>query len=79
MNGCNLRHFRGFELLDDPRGATCFEDFQRKIPEAATAHGLGVINEGLHYRASRDRDSLIGHSRDSLGKLNLRSASEDLV
>jgi homocysteine S-methyltransferase len=36
------------------------------------ANGFGVINEGLHYRASRDWGTLIGFSREALAEINLR-------
>ena len=58
-----LRHFCGFELLNDARGRSCLTDYHRKLVEAAVANGFGVINEGLHYRASRDRGTLIGFSK----------------
>jgi len=53
VDGFKLRHFCGFELLNDARGLSCLRDYHRKIVEAAVANGFGVINEGLHYRASR--------------------------
>ena len=72
VDGFKLRHFCGFELLNDPRGSTCFADYQRKLVEAAVANGFGVINEGLHYRASRDWGNLIGFSREALEDINIR-------
>lgn len=72
VDGFTLRHFCGFELLDDTRGAACLADYQRKLVEAAAAAGFGVINEGLHYRASRDWGSLCGYSREGLEEINLR-------
>lgn len=40
--------------------------------EAAVANGFGMINEGLHYRASRDWGELIGFSREALAEINVR-------
>jgi S-methylmethionine-dependent homocysteine/selenocysteine methylase len=72
VDGFELRHFCAFELLDDPRGRVCMTDYHRKIVEAAVANGFGVINEGIHYRASRDWGALIGYSRDGLEEINIR-------
>lgn len=72
IDGFKLRHFCGFELLNDPRGLACLRDYHRKIVEAAIANGFGVINEGLHYRASRDWGELIGFSRAALEEINIR-------
>jgi S-methylmethionine-dependent homocysteine/selenocysteine methylase len=72
VDGFKLRHFCGFELLNDPRGLTCLTDYHRKVVEAAVAQGFGVINEGLHYRASRDWGELIGFSREGLEEINIR-------
>lgn len=69
VDGFELRHFCLFELLDDKRGVACLTDYHRKLVEAAVPHGFGVINEGLHYRASRDWGELIGYSREALRKL----------
>lgn len=72
VDGFELRHFCGFELLNDPRGVACLTDYHRKLVEAGVANGFGVINEGLHYRASRDWGELIGYSREGLAELNIR-------
>lgn len=72
VDGFELRHFCGFELLNDPRGVSCLRDYHRKVVEAAVENGFGVINEGLHYRASRDWGALTGYSRDALEEINLR-------
>ena len=72
VDGFELRHFCSFELLNDPRGLACFTDYHRKLVEAAVANGFGVINEGLHYRASRDWGALIGFSREGLEEINIR-------
>lgn len=72
VDGFELRHFCAFELLNDVRGRACLTDYQRKLVEAAVANGFGVINEGLHYRASRDWGSLIGFSREGLEEINMR-------
>ncbi|WP_439616630.1 homocysteine S-methyltransferase family protein [Shinella sp.] len=72
VDGFELRHFCGFELLDDERGAMCLEQYQRRLVEAAVAQGFGVINEGLHYRASRDWGNLIGYSSRALEDINIR-------
>ncbi|OSQ42687.1 homocysteine S-methyltransferase family protein [Marivita geojedonensis] len=72
IDGFELRHFCAFELLDDKRGRDCITDYYRKIIEAAVANGFGVINEGLHYRASRDWGELIGFSREALADINMR-------
>jgi hypothetical protein len=66
VDGFKLRYFCGFELLNDARGRLCLKDYHRKVVEAAVESGLGVINEGLHYRASRDWGVLTGHSRRPL-------------
>ena len=72
VDGFELRHFCAFELLNDQRGVSCLADYQRKLVEAAVANGFGVINEGLHYRASRDWGELIGYSREALEEINIR-------
>lgn len=72
VDGFELRHFCLFELLDDKRGVACLTDYHRKLVEAAVPHGFGVINEGLHYRASRDWGELIGYSREGLEEINIR-------
>ena len=72
VDGFTLRHFCGFELLNDPRGLSCLTDYHRKVVEAAVANGFGVINEGLHYRASRDWGELIGFSKEALEEINIR-------
>lgn len=72
VDGFKLRHFCGFELLDDARGRACLEQYQRRLVEAAVAQGFGVINEGLHYRASRDWGNLIGYSPQALEEINIR-------
>ncbi|MFT3987754.1 homocysteine S-methyltransferase family protein [Aestuariivirga sp.] len=72
VDGFKLRHFCGFELLNDPRGVTRLRDYHRKVVEAAVANGFGVINEGLHYRASRDWGDLTGFSREGLAEINMR-------
>lgn len=72
VDGFTLRHFCAFELLNDPRGLQCLTDYHRKLVEAAVENGFGVINEGLHYRASRDWGELIGFSREALEEINIR-------
>lgn len=72
VDGFTLRHFCGFELLDDARGRSCLRDYHRKVVEAAVANGFGVINEGLHYRASRDWGDLVGYSNAALEEINIR-------
>ena len=72
VDGFKLRHFCGFELLNDPRGLACLKDYHRKVVEAAVANGCGMINEGLHYRASRDWGELTGFSREALREINHR-------
>ncbi len=72
IDGFELRHFCAFELLDDERGRACLTDYHRKLIEAAVENGFGVINEGLHYRASRDWGDLIGFSREALAEINVR-------
>ena len=69
VDGFKLRHFCGFELLNDARGVSCLRDYHRKVVEAAVANGFGVINEGLHYRASRDWGELPGFSREALEEI----------
>jgi homocysteine S-methyltransferase len=72
VDGFKLRHFCGFELLNDARGLSCLTDYHRKVVEAAVANGFGMINEGLHYRASRDWGELTGYSREALKEINVR-------
>lgn len=72
VDGFELRHFCAFELINDKRGLDCLKDFQRKVVEAAVENGFGVINEGLHYRASRDWGELIGFSKEALDEINVR-------
>lgn len=72
VDGFTLRHFCGFELLNDPRGVACLRDYHRRVIEAAIENGFGMINEGLHYRASRDWGERTGFSREALEEINLR-------
>ncbi len=72
VDGFELRHFCGFELINDKRGLACLTDYHRKLVEAAVENGFGAINEGLHYRASRDWGELIGFSREGLEEINMR-------
>jgi S-methylmethionine-dependent homocysteine/selenocysteine methylase len=72
VDGFELRHFCGFELLNDARGRSCLKDYHRKVVEAAVANGFGMINEGLHYRASRDWGELVGFSLEALEEINIR-------
>jgi homocysteine S-methyltransferase len=72
VDGIELRHFCAFEVLNDSHGLACLTDYHRKLVEAAVANGFGVINEGLHYRASRDWGELIGFSREDLEEINIR-------
>lgn len=72
VDGFKLRHSCGFELLNDARGRSCLRDYHRKVVEAAVANGFGVINEGLHYRASRDWGELTGYTREELEEINVR-------
>ena len=72
VDGFTLRHFCAFELLNDARGVACLTDYHRKLVEAAVENGFGVINEGLHYRASRDWGELIGFSKEALEEINIR-------
>jgi homocysteine S-methyltransferase len=72
VDGFELRHFCAFELINDERGVACLTDYHRKLVEASVENGFGVINEGLHYRASRDWGELIGFSREGLEEINIR-------
>ena len=72
VDGFELRHFCAFELLNDKRGRDCLRDYHQKIVEAAVENGVGVVNEGLHYRASRDWGDLIGFSKEALEDINVR-------
>ena len=72
VDGFTLRHFCAFELINDQRGLSCLTDYHRKLVEGAVENGFGVINEGLHYRASRDWGELIGFSREGLEEINIR-------
>lgn len=72
VDGFKLRHFCAFELINDERGLACLTDYHRKLVEASVENGFGVINEGLHYRASRDWGELIGFSREGLEEINIR-------
>lgn len=72
VDGFELRHFCAFELINDRRGLACLTDYHRKLVEAAVENNFGVINEGLHYRASRDWGELMGFSRESLEEINIR-------
>jgi S-methylmethionine-dependent homocysteine/selenocysteine methylase len=71
-DGFELRHFCAFELLNDTRGLACLTDYHRKLVEGAVEHGFGVINDGLHYRASSDWGNMIGFSREALAEINIR-------
>lgn len=72
VDGFELRHFCAFELINDKRGLACLTDYHRKLVEASVENAFGVINEGLHYRSSRDWGELIGFSREGLEEINIR-------
>jgi len=69
-DGLPLRHFCAFEWLREATAKQKLEEFHRREIEAVTPHGLGMIVEGIHYRASRDWGDLCGYSRDDLRRIN---------
>tara|TARA_R110002074_G_scaffold203294_2_gene371174 strand:+ start:1454 stop:2410 length:957 start_codon:yes stop_codon:yes gene_type:complete len=72
VDGFELKHFCGFDLLNDPRGVVALRDYHRKIIEAVIPFQFGILLEGIHYRASRDWGKLIGYSREGLKEINIR-------
>lgn len=65
-------HYTTFQWLNDPKALAALRDYHRKVIEAAIPHGVGILTDGLHYRASRDWGELIGYSKDALAEVNFR-------
>ncbi len=72
VDGFELQHFCGFDLLNNPKAKIALRDYHRKIIEAVLPYEFGIILEGLHYRASWDWGQLIGYSKESLKEINIQ-------
>jgi len=72
VDGFELQHFCGFDLLNNPKAVVALRDYYRKIIEAVIPYQFGILLEGIHYRASWDWGNLIGYSKESLKEINIR-------
>jgi S-methylmethionine-dependent homocysteine/selenocysteine methylase len=76
--GIDLPEFASFPLLDDAAGRAMLRDCLRPYFELACKHGVGMINETLTWRASRDWAQKLGISSADLERLT-RAAVDDVV
>jgi S-methylmethionine-dependent homocysteine/selenocysteine methylase len=76
--GIDLPEFASFPLLDDAAGREMLRDCLRPYFELACKHGVGMINETLTWRASRDWAQKLGISSADLERLT-RAAVDDVV
>jgi homocysteine S-methyltransferase len=72
VDGIEAPHFATFRWLNDPKALAALRDYHRKVIEAAMPYGIGILTDGLHYRASRDWGELIGYSREALAEVNFK-------
>jgi S-methylmethionine-dependent homocysteine/selenocysteine methylase len=76
--GIDLPEFASFPLLDDEAGRKALDDCVRPYFELARKHGVGMINETLTWRASRDWAQKLGISAADLERLT-RKADDEVV
>jgi S-methylmethionine-dependent homocysteine/selenocysteine methylase len=76
--GLDLPEFASFPLLDDEACRQMLRDCVRPYFELARKHGVGMINETLTWRASRDWAQKLGISSVDLERLT-RAAVDDVV
>jgi S-methylmethionine-dependent homocysteine/selenocysteine methylase len=76
--GFDLPEFASFPLLDDEACRQMLRDCVRPYFELARKHGVGMINETLTWRASRDWAQKLGISSVDLERLT-RAAVDDVV
>ena len=71
-DGFAAPNFATFLWLDEPKARAALLDYHRKVVEAALPFGLGVMSDGLHYRASRDWGKLAGYSKEAIAEVNIK-------
>jgi homocysteine S-methyltransferase len=76
--GVELPEFASFPLLDDQASREMLRDCIRPYFELARKHGVGMINETLTWRASRDWAQKLGISSANLERL-IRAAVDEVV
>ncbi len=72
VDGFELQHFCGFDLLNNPKAVVALRDYHRKVIEAVLPYEFGILVEGLHYRASWDWGKLVGYSKEGLKEINIQ-------
>ncbi|RLA27954.1 MAG: homocysteine S-methyltransferase [Gammaproteobacteria bacterium] len=76
--GVELPEFASFPLLDDQASREMLRDCIRPYFELARKHSVGMINETLTWRASRDWAQKLGISSAKLERL-IRAAVDEVV
>ncbi len=76
--GIDLPQFASFPLLDNPAGRELLRDCMRPYFELARKHSVGMINETVTWRASRDWAQKLGISSADLERLT-RAAVDEVV
>jgi S-methylmethionine-dependent homocysteine/selenocysteine methylase len=76
--GIDLPEFASFPLLENEAGRKMLGDCVRPYFELARKHGVGMINETLTWRASRDWAQKLGISSADLERLT-RTAVDEVV
>ena len=76
--GIDLPEFASFPLLDNEAGRKVLNDCMRPYFELARKHDVGMINETLTWRASRDWAQKLGISSADLERLT-RTAVDEVV
>ena len=71
-DGFEVPSYATFLWLDDPKALAALRDYHCKVVEAAMPYDMGVLTDGLHYRASRDWGSLMGYSKAALAEVNIK-------
>jgi len=74
--GIDLPQFASFPLLDNTAGREMLRDCMRPYFELARKHGVGMINETLTWRASRDWAQKLGISAADLERLTRTAVAE---
>ncbi|WP_119154287.1 homocysteine S-methyltransferase family protein [Caldimonas tepidiphila] len=68
--GIELPSFAAFVLLDSDEGRAVLRKYFRSYGAIAARHGMGIVLESPTWRANRDWGARLGHSRESLDRLN---------
>jgi len=71
--GHDLPDFAMFPLLEKPQAVADLRGMYSRYLETAARHGFVALMGGLDYRASPDRGSKLGYSREALADAELRS------